>query len=169
MAVDELVSEQISAAQYLRMAFEHYPEFVDGRIVERGTPDWKHSCMQGFLMSELQPSCRKIGSVVVPEQTLQLHSEHFRIPDVCIVAEAPEGPFVTQAPHLCVEILSPDENVAGMFRKIRDYLDFGSEWVWVVDPLTCTGQIHRQGGVTCVENGQFFTDRLHVDLSKCEF
>lgn len=37
MAVYELVSEQISAAQYLRMAFEHYPEFVDGRIVERGT------------------------------------------------------------------------------------------------------------------------------------
>jgi Uma2 family endonuclease len=169
MAVDELVSEQISAAQYLRMAFEHYPEFVDGRIVERGTPDWEHSCIQGFLLSELQPSCRKIGFFVVPEQTLQLHSEDFRIPDVCIVGEAPEGPFVTQARHLCVEILSSDDRVAEMFSKIRDYLHFGTEWGWVVNPLTCTGQIHRQGGVTWVENGQFFRDRFRVALSKCEF
>lgn len=152
------------------MAFEHYPEFVDGRIVERGTPDWQHSCMQGLLLSELLlPSCLKIGFFVVPEQTVQLNSEHFRIPDVCIVAEAPAGPFVTQAPHLCVEILSPDDKMAGMFSKIRDYLHFGAEWVWVVDPLTCTGQIHRQGAVTWVENGQFFTDRFRLDLSKCEF
>ncbi len=42
------VAEFISAEQYLHTSFEHDAEFVEGRIVERPVPTWKHSAVQGF-------------------------------------------------------------------------------------------------------------------------
>lgn len=166
MAVAELVvPEQITAAQYLHMSFEHDAEFVEGRIVERAMPTWEHSMMQGFLIRELWRLGQAIGYIVVPEQRVQVTDEHFRVPYVCVVTEAPVGGIVTQPPYLCVEILSPEDSAAATLSKVRDYLHFGVAWVWVIDPLTLAGQVHGQTGVRNVEDQIFTTDRFSVDIA----
>jgi Uma2 family endonuclease len=171
------VAELISAEQYLRMTFEHDAEFVEGRLVERPVPTWEHACMQGFLIEELRAIGRRLSLFAVPEQRVQTLPDHFRVPDICVVSERPQGEpgrrVVTQPPFLCIEILSPEDTAVETMEKVREYLHFGVAWVWVIDPVSLTGQIHSPSGavsvVTNVEDRMFFTDRFTVDLSKAEF
>ena len=178
MGTSVAVAEQISAEQYLRSIFEHDAEFVDGRVVGRPMPTWEHACMQGFLIEELRAIGRRLGLFAVPEQRVQTRPERFRVPDVCVLTERPEGEpgrrIVTRPPYLCVEILSPEdtapeETAMETMDKVREYLNFGVAWVWVVDPVALSGQVHSRNGVANVEARIFSTDRFSLDLSKAEF
>ncbi len=166
------VAEVISAEQYLHTSFEHDAEFVEGRIVERPIPNWEHSALQGFLIRELWAICRSLGMFAMPEQRIQTLPNYFRVPDVCIVGERPDPPargIVTHPPHLCVEILSPEDKMIDTLDKVREYLNFGVEWVWVIDPVALSGMVHSRSGVTNVEDRLFSTARFSIDLSGVEF
>jgi Uma2 family endonuclease len=166
------VAELITAEQYLHTSFEHDAEFVEGRIVERSVPTWRHSAVQGFLIRELWALARRLGLFAMPEQRVQTRPSNFRVPDVCVVAERPDDltrGIVSKPPHLCVEILSPEDTAAEAFEKVREYLNFGVEWVWVIDPVSLAGQVHSRSGAVNVENRIFSTDRFEIDLSGVEF
>jgi Uma2 family endonuclease len=167
------VAELVSAEQYLHSSFEHDAEFVEGRLVERPTPAWEHACMQGFLIEKLWAICRSLGFFPVPEQRLQTRPNRFRVPDVCVLTDKPEGEparrIVTRPAYLCVEILSPEDTAIDTMDKVREYLHFGVAWVWVIDPVSLTGQVHSRNGVVSIENHIFSTDRFSVDISKAEF
>jgi Uma2 family endonuclease len=166
------VAELVSAEQYLHLSFEHDAEFVEGRLVQRPMPTWEHACMQGFLIEELRVIGRRLGLFAVPEQRVQTRPDRFRVPDVCVVTEKPEGELgrriVTRPPYLCVEILSPEDTAVETMEKVREYLHFGVAWVWVIDPVSLTGQVHSGNGVVSVEDRIFSTDRFSIDLSNAE-
>lgn len=167
------VAQLASAEQYLNTSFEHDAEFVEGRIVERPVPTWEHACIQGFLVRELWNIGRRHGLFTVPEQRVQVLPDRYRVPDVCVVAERPGGAvgrrIVTQAPYLCVEILSPEDAMVETLEKVREYLNFGVKWIWVIDPVSRSGQVHSGSSVASVEDGIFSTDLFTVDLSRAEF
>jgi Uma2 family endonuclease len=167
------VANLASAEQYLRTSFEHDAEFVEGRIIERPVPTWEHACIQGFLIEELRIIGRRLGLFAVPEQRVQERPDRFRVPDVCVVADRPDGAFgrriVTQPPYLCVEILSPEDTEVETLDKVREYLRFGVKWVWVIDPVSRGGQVHGGNGVSPADDSIFFTDLFSVDLSRAEF
>jgi Uma2 family endonuclease len=166
------VAELITADQYLRSSFEHDAEFVEGRLIQRPMPTWEHASMQGFLIRELWAICRSLGFFAVPEQRVQTRRDRFRVPDLCVVTQKPEGEpgrrIVTRPPYLAVEILSPEDTAVETMEKVREYLHFGVSWVWVIDPVALTGQVHSQSGVVSIEDRIFATDRFSVDLSKAE-
>jgi Uma2 family endonuclease len=166
------VAELVSAEQYLHSSFEHDAEFVEGRLVQRAMPNWEHASMHGFLVEELRVIGRRLGLFAVPEQRVQTRKERFRVPDVCVVTDKPEGEpgrrIVTRPPYLCVEILSPEDTAVEMMDKVREYLNFGVAWVWVVDPVSLSGPVHSLNGVAGVEDRTFSTDRFSVDLSQAE-
>jgi Uma2 family endonuclease len=172
MEVLMAVAELVSAEQYLHLSFERDAEFVEGRLVPRSMPTWEHAAMQGFLVRELWAVCRTLGFFTVPEQRVQTRPDRFRVPDVCVVTGKPEGEpgrrIVTRPPYLCVEILSPDDTAVETMEKVREYLHCGTAWVWVIDPVSLTGQVHSGNGVVSVEDRIFSTDRFSVDLSKAE-
>jgi Uma2 family endonuclease len=164
-------AELITAEQYLRTSFEHDAEFVEGRIVERPAPEWMHSSMQAFLTGTLLPIGRRLGLITLIEQRVQTGPDHFRVPDVCLVGERPDDlarGIVTKPPYLCIEIASPEDTVVEAMEKVREYLAFGVEWVWVIDPVSLTGQVHSRTSVANVEK-VFSTDRFSVDLTGVEF
>jgi len=167
------VAELVSIEQYLHSSFEHDAEFVEGRLVQRPMPAWEHAAMQGFLVEELRVIGRRLGLFAVPEQRVQIRPDRFRVPDVCVVTDKPDGEpgrrIVTRPPYLCVEILSPEDTAVETMDKVREYLHFGVAWVWVIDPVSLTGQVHSRNGVVGVENRIFSTDRFTVDLSLAEF
>ena len=47
--------------------------------------------------------------------------------------------IVTQAPLLCIEVLSPRDSLREMQERVNDYFHMGVEHVWVVDPLGRVG------------------------------
>jgi len=86
-----------------------------------------------------------------------------------VVAAKPEWRDVVRTPpHLCVEILSPEDRTFETLEKVREYLAFGVEFVWAIDPSTRNGQIHSQTGMSPVEDRIFATDRFQIDLSEVE-
>jgi Uma2 family endonuclease len=166
------VAELVTAEQYLHSSFEHDAEFVEGRIVQRPMPTWEHASMQGFLIEELRVIGRRLSFFAVPEQRVQTRRNRFRIPDVCVVTEKPEGEpgrrIVTRPPYLAVEILSPEDTTVETMEKVREYLHFGVSWVWVIDPVSRAGQVHSQTGVVSIEDRVFSTDLFSIDLSNAE-
>jgi Uma2 family endonuclease len=102
----------------------------------------------------------------------QTGMDRFRVPDVCIVTQRPDSSsrgIVTRPPNLCVEILAPEDTAVELFAKVREYLNFGVEWVWVIDPVSLAGQVHSRSSVVNIENRIFSTDRFNIDLSNVEF
>jgi Uma2 family endonuclease len=165
------VAELVSAEQYLHTSFEHDAEFVEGRVIQRPAPAWEHACIQGFLIEELWTIGRKLGLCAVPEQRVQVRPDRFRVPDVCVVSHKPEGALgrriVVKPPYLCVEILSPEDTAVETLDKVREYLSFGVNWVWVIDPVSRAGQVHRNT-VSAVEDMIFSTDLFSVNLANAE-
>jgi Uma2 family endonuclease len=165
-------AELVSVEQYSHTSFEHDVEFVEGRIAERPEPTWRHSAVQGFLIRELWTLCRRPGLFAMPEQRVQTRPDRFRVPDVCVVGERPTDlarGIVTLPPYLCVEILSPEDSMAEALEKALEYLNFGVEWVWVIDPESLSGQVYCRTGAMDVGNGIFSTERFSLDLSGVEF
>ncbi len=128
--------------------------------------------MQGFLIEGLRIIGCRLGLFTVPEQRVQTRPERFRVPEVCVVTAKPEGEpgrrIVTRPPHLCVEILSPEDTAVETLEKVRVYLNFGVAWVWVIDPVSLAGQVHSRNGATNIIDCVFSTDRFSVDISRAE-
>ena len=93
----------------------------------------------------------------------------FRIPDLCLLRETPETGVVTRPPVVAIEILSPDESAKELSDKIVEYLDFGVEAVWVMDPTKRNGTIYpREGRPRRVEDGMFRYGPVGVNIRKLE-
>jgi Uma2 family endonuclease len=98
------------------------------------------------------------------EVRVQVSPTRFRIPDVCVTREGgADDPIVTEAPLLCIEVLSPRDSVTAMRHRAQDYFDMGVPEVWIFDPQTRTAHVclpqsmtdHRAGilrlGGTAIE------------------
>jgi Uma2 family endonuclease len=168
-----MIAELISADQYLHTSFEHDAEFVEGRIVERPLPTWEHSSVQEYLLEAFREAPRVLGFMARPELRVQTRRDRFRVPDITVVTEKPAGPLgrriITEPPFLCIEILSPEDAAAETLSKVAEYLAFGVQWVWVIDPVSCSGQIHSATQVFTVSNKVFTAGQISVDLSAIEF
>ena len=65
---------------------------------------------------------------------MQVAQTRFRIPDITVTTRKAKGRILREPPFLCIEILSPEDRVSRMEIKIDDYLNFGVEYVWLIDP-----------------------------------
>jgi Uma2 family endonuclease len=77
-----------------------------------------------------------LGLRAVTEQRVQVKATRFRVPDVCVVRSNPRQQILTRPPFLCVEVLSPEDSLSSIKDRIEDYLAFGVENIWIVDPQT---------------------------------
>jgi Uma2 family endonuclease len=73
--------------------------------------------------------------------------------------EPPEG-YITIAPDLVVEVVSPNDLYYEVDRKVEEYLDAGVQLVWVINPDTRSVQVYVPGsGVTRLDDSQELTGR----------
>ena len=117
-------------------------EFVHGRLVERALPGLKHAALQQRMVDLLRPQAAQTGKVVMAELSLdqddQARSE-WLTPDVLVSTS--EG-FVTKSINdhalppalLAVEILSPGQTFMNLRWKADDYIQWGVQHVWFLDP-----------------------------------
>lgn len=158
----------MTAAEYLHTSFEHDADFLAGQIAQRPAPSFEHCCLQPFVGSRLAKQARPPEAFALIEQRIRVAPDRYRVADVCLVdgRPAPEDRgIITTPPHLCVEILSPDDDIPDVLLRVNEYREMGVPWIWVIDPQTCQGEIYSASGVTPVTNMIFRTDRFNVDLS----
>ena len=162
MAVTTLVSVE----EYLHSAFEPDGEYVEGRIVRRSMPQKPHSRMQGYLVRALYEAAHPLGYEVWPEQRVRTQADpaRYRVPDLCLTRGEPAEDVFTEPPVLCVEILSPDDTAVEVRAKVHEYLAFGVTYVWIVDPVAGTGEVHTAGGIERVDEGGFRAGEIEIRL-----
>ena len=120
---------------YLRASWHPDREFVDGRIEERNLGEIEHSILQRFFTVLFFIHRAEWGVDVFPELRTQTQARRFRVPDVLVMRAGDKiVRYVTQAPLIAIEILSPEDRLATLQEKAAEYRGFGVENIWVIDP-----------------------------------
>lgn len=129
-------------------------ELIDGEVVQKTMPTLYHTIIQRLLsfvftvylrehpIGEAGPELRCLFGSRQPNQA--------RLPDFMFVSSdqlrgvAGDEPL-PDAPDLAVEILSPDDRMSRVMRKVRFYLANGVRLVWLIDPVRRTVHVLNQG------------------------
>lgn len=125
----------ISLQEYLANVYRPDRDFVDGELQERNLGELEHSLLQTATVAWFW--ARKDEWKVLPlvEQRVQVGPTRFRVPDVTILrANQPREQIITVPPLLLIEILSKDDSLRSMRERVDDYLNFGVQHVWILDP-----------------------------------
>ncbi len=147
----------IPIEEYLHTVYEPDCDYVEGKLIERNVGEFQHAMLQGILVRYFSELARKLPIRVAPELRMRTGPRRFRIPDVCVMrkSQRPE-PVLSQPPFLCIEILSPEDRMSRVIERVKEYLAFGVNHVWIVDPDTRTGYSYA------TDEGREVRDRLET-------
>lgn len=159
------ITARIRAEDLLTMEGGDRVELEDGEIKERCMSP-ESSWIGGKLYKALDNAAEAAGGVAFPTD-VQLRiwaddPDRVRRPDACYVAPGglagdrpPSRGFVTVAPAIVVEVVSPNDLAEELHNKVEQYREAGVALVWVVYPesrtvhawrLDGTGTVLRPGG-----------------------
>jgi Uma2 family endonuclease len=159
----------ISVEDYLRTSYRPDCDYVDGEVVERNVGERDHSKLQREFILYLGTRAKKWGIHVFPEQRVQVAERRFRIPDVCVVVgREPDEQIFRQPPFICIEVLSKDDSLRSVQKRIDDYLKFGVSYVWVVDPFDRRVWTYTLDGNREVKDGLLRTENPALEISLAE-
>jgi Uma2 family endonuclease len=127
---------EITAEQYLHMAFECDAEFVRGEIVERSMPDLIRGRILFLIAQALVPISRSHPLYPCFGVRMRVAPDVYRLPDAVVFAGELPGENVPSTPPLMViEILSKDDRYHDPMDKLEEYRVWGIPNIWVIDPL----------------------------------
>jgi Uma2 family endonuclease len=132
-------STSFSLEDWMQNPPDHH-EWVDGELLEKNGMTLKHSKVQSnlsFYWRSYKESSGQRGEVYtdVPCRT----NKQGRYPDVAyltpqLVAQFGDGKVLPQSFPLCAEIVSPTDLAEDVIAKAQEYLESGSEEVWLIFP-----------------------------------
>jgi Uma2 family endonuclease len=158
-------STAVSIEEYLHTSYQPDCDYVDGELVERNVGECKHSLMQGILTGYFRERWRQLRIRVLPEVRMRVSATRFRIADVCVTLKSqPVEPVLTRPPFLCIEILSPEDRMSRITERVNEYLAFGVDSVWVVDPEKRTAHSYTKEGCREVRD-QLTTSNPEISVS----
>jgi Uma2 family endonuclease len=130
-------------------------ELVKGELIDMTPPGGTHgtvalnlgALLRGFVKSQ------NLGVVMVESgYKLASNPDTVRGPDISFLATEkipagglPDG-YITGAPDLAAEIVSPNDTASQIQDKVQDYLAHGVQAVWVVYPQQRTVVVHYPDG-----------------------
>jgi Uma2 family endonuclease len=126
---------------YEKSIFHPDVEYIDGELKERNVGKWEHARLQLIIGSWFRQNEQLWGVGGVTEQRMRVSETKVRIPDVALLPPGRQPDVTTEPPVLVVEILSPDDRYGDTMAKIRDYLHWGVNTVWIIDPDSPEGQM----------------------------
>jgi Uma2 family endonuclease len=155
MATQPVFEKHVSIEEYLSTVYEHDCEYVGGSIEERDLGEFEHAYLQGILATLFNNRRKEWGIICLPEQRIQTQSDHFRVPDVTILRSGtPRERILTHPPLLVIEIQSPEDTLRRTALKSAEYLAFGIEHVWVIDPTARVGYRGTADGLELARSGE---------------
>jgi Uma2 family endonuclease len=146
-------TEQLYTAEELdKLSRSGRYELIDGRLVEMAPTGDAHGGYEGNVFYALRRYVEEnpIGKVRVGEVGLYLR----RNPDAVRAADAlfisherharrRASSYLDVPPELVVEVLLSNDAWADVMQKLRDYLGFGVNLVWIIDPSSKTVHAYR--------------------------
>lgn len=126
-------------------------ELDEGELVVMTKPRPLHNRIVERLYWELHRylESHPVGEAFIFEYLFVLGPNTKRAPDVSFLRaerakQIDPNADIPGAPDLAVEVLSPNDTVSAMRRKIRQYFAAGAQCVWVVYPETREVEVWRE-------------------------
>ncbi len=169
MATQPVFEKPVSVEEYLSTVYEHDCEYVDGVIEERDLGEFEHAYVQGLLITLFNNHRQDWGVYALPEQRVQVQKTRFRVPDIAVLRTGSQRePILTHPPFLIVEVQSPDQSLRYTEAKALEYLAFGVEHIWVVDPYARVAYRGTANGLELVRDGELSVPGSPIHVSAQE-
>jgi Uma2 family endonuclease len=127
-------TSQVPLELYLRSSYEPDAEYVDGHIEERPAGEFDHASWQQAIQLWFTQHAREWNIRVRPELRVQVTPTNFRVPDVTVFdRDHPIEQILTRPPIAVFEVLSPEDTMPRMLRKLKDYEQMGIPNIFVID------------------------------------
>ena len=122
--------------EYLHSTFPGLDkEYRDGELVERSLPDYLHGKTQLLLAAFFAALRKTLPVFACVETRMRIGPALYLIPDVAVFHPVEPDKRVPDTPPLIViEILSLDDKMAKVRKKLEEYRTWGVPHVWLVDP-----------------------------------
>lgn len=122
---------------YLRSSYEPDAEFVDGEVELRPAGEFDHATWQQSIQLWFAQHRAKWNIRVLCSLRVQVSPTRYRVPDVVVFDRAqPIEQILTRPPIAVFEVLSPEDVMTRVLRKLGDYAEMGVQNIFVVDPRT---------------------------------
>jgi Uma2 family endonuclease len=106
---------------------------------------------------------------VLTGQRIRIAPRKYLIPDVCVYPQPVPGDRVLSTPPLvAIEILSPEDRMSRVRKKIDDYLAFGVAYVWLIDPETRRADVYTPSAIYEAKNGILRTEDPAMEVPLAE-
>ena len=137
-------STLISVEEYLNTTYKPACDYVDGVLRQKSMPTWNHGLLQGRLSYLI--TLEFPGFASGSEVTVQIRTGKFLVPDLVVQqSDRIQSPYPIEPVYLCVEILSPGDRMSETIAKCEDYLEWGVETTWIIDPDEKRAWEYRRG------------------------
>lgn len=157
----------IPVGEYLGSVYRPDVDYVDGVLEERNVGEFDHAAFQKAILLALVRQEEDLGVFAIQELRVQVSETRFRIPDICVLPsnKLPKR-IVTEAPLLCIEVLSPRDTVMRMQARSSDFLRMGVPEVWIFDPESASAYVLRGASLREVREGTLHSmeSGVRVDL-----
>ena len=155
MATQPIGDRLVSVEEYLTTGYDPDCEYDDGLIVERNLGEFEHSFLQILLGTLFTINMDNWGVFGLTEQRVQIKPRRFLVPDVCVLRLGlPREKILTRPPLIAIEIMSPEDTIRRVSAKAVEYLDFGVEYVWVIDPGARVAYSGTKSGLQPIPSGE---------------
>jgi Uma2 family endonuclease len=151
-------TQLISIDEYLQTRYRPDCDFVDGELEERNVGERDHNRLQLLLGAWFLSHETAWNIYVLPEQRTRISSQRVRIPDVCLLrSDAPNEQVTVTPPLLCIEVLSPEDRLTRVVKRMDDFLAMGVQNLWIISPQDRTAWTYSAKGLL-----KLTTDRLTI-------
>lgn len=148
-------TDNMTLEQYLSLRESGYRDEVScGRLVREPQPGDQHgeigaeltAILVNYLAEHRVGRIRTASGYVLRRAPLVI-----RAPDVSFVREnrlprEKQSELFEGAPDLAIEIVSPSNSASDLQEKIAEYLEAGTQLVWVIYPRTRSVAVHQPNG-----------------------
>jgi Uma2 family endonuclease len=154
VATTPVTVESFSVFVSLPENADRWFELERGEIIELPPPKKPHGIVCGNVARILGNYAVSIKTGYVTTNDAGYITERspdsVRGPDIAYWVDqdaiSPEAPQYTDAPPVvAVEVLSPDDRINRLLRKVGEYLNSGVQQVWIIDPVSRDVAIHQRG------------------------
>jgi Uma2 family endonuclease len=156
-------TEFVSVREYLTTSYRPDCEYLDGRIEERNLGEYDHGLVQTILSHLFMMHRESWGVQVVTDVRTQVSRSRFRVPDLSVLrAGVPKEQIIGHPPLIVIEILSPEDRLSRFQERIEDYLVFGVDNIWVIDPERRAAYIATATGLHPVRTNELTVPETQI-------
>ena len=166
-AATQPVPALMSLEEYLRTSYHPDCDFVDGHIEERNMGELEHSTVQIAVGAWFFNHRAEWQIRVASEYRTRVSEFRVRIPDISVFRQSdPAEKVRTTPPLIAIEILSPDDRMNRVIKRLEDFLAMGVQNVWLLDPIERVAYTLTAEGLRLVDGARISLpdSPIYIDL-----